>query len=278
MARLRRFSHQFKDDDNLGTPERVAIKELYSRLRIIPQPVDFQCVHLCSCSNSAKLPLITGTWAYVGTQYGKALIKGRPTKILFVSMDRGGSPEDDGWPEADKETFAQAQYAFRHGAETPHNAHMRGVHLILSELLDEKEPSGFSRQYALTNAVKCAQKTGTMQTSVTPQMIANCASWLFEEIAMLRPDLIISQGRHPADTLKHSAYFRSKESVAVFRGDPKGHAEVFRVEDPRCVLLITPHPARLKDLSFARRELPAFLRDGIQCAIATFSSLIPISN
>lgn len=267
-----------KDDDNLVTAERAAIRELYSRLRIIPQPVDFQCVHLPSCANSAKLPLITGTWAYAGTQYGSALIKGRPAKILFVAMDRGGWPGNDGWPGADKETLAEAQYTFRQSTETPHNPHMRGVHLILGELLDEKEPSSFSRQYALTNALKCAQKTDRMHTGVTPQMIVNCASWLFEEIAMLQPDLIISQGQHPAHTLKRSAYLRHKESVAVFRGDPRGHAEVFRVQDPRCVLLTTPHPARLRGLSFKRRELPAFLRNGIQCAIATFSSFIPLSN
>src|SRR5262249_55815209 len=147
------------DGDEL-TKSRKELQKLYSERGIVPAPRDFACPNLPSCSQAANHKLITGAWAYIGTGYGRARVNGRPVKILFVAMDRGG------YRGADQETFAQTQHRFRCGTETSSNPHMRGVHLLLRELVDDKNPASFSRQYALTNAVKCARETGRMVTKV----------------------------------------------------------------------------------------------------------------
>ncbi len=249
-------------DDYFLTSDRAAIQDLYIRLCIVPQREGFQCKCLPSCSNAAQMPLITGTWAYVGTQYGQATINRRPTKILFIAMDRGGKGGPD--KRADEEIFADAQCAFRQCADTPYNPHMRGVHLILRELVDDKDPSVFSRQYALTNAVKCARETGKMYTKVPRVMIHNCAGYLPKEIETLKPDLIITQGQHPAWTVTSSRYFECLKQKEKFMGERGRSAEVWTRENRCCIVLTTPHPARLKGLSWREKKLPEFLLNAIQ--------------
>ncbi len=90
--------------DRLSTPTRRSLKELYRARGIVPAAQGFACPHLRVCrirKDGSKVPLNTGNWAYVGHEYGRALIQGRPAKILFVAMDRGGRAR------AHLETFAK---------------------------------------------------------------------------------------------------------------------------------------------------------------------------
>jgi hypothetical protein len=158
-------------DDEMMTAERASLQNLFLKRDIVPaQEHAFRCENKASCQAAAKLTLITGTWAYIGTGYGQAHVGGRPVKILFVAMDTGGRGEP--------ETFITTQSGFRCGAEKPTNAHMGSVHLLLHELVDDKDPVLFSRQFALTNAVKCRRKTGKMETACPGRMKRNCASHL----------------------------------------------------------------------------------------------------
>lgn len=247
-------------DDELMTTERVALRTLYSHRGIVPAWERFGCSCLSSCSAAAKLPLITGTWAYVGTAYGQARVNGRPVKILFVAMDTGGK-DDLPDPALAEAHFSAAQCDFRCGAESPRNAHMGGVHLILRELVDNKDPALFSRQYALTNAVKCRQATNKMATNCRAPMIKNCACHLEKEIEIMRPTLIITQGAHPSCTVKKLSLFAVAKPLETFSGE-RGKAEVFRGQD-RTVLLTTPHPARLKGLKWKQGVLPSFLLESL---------------
>lgn len=136
---------------------------------------------------------------------------------------------------------------------------MGGVHLLLRDLVDERDPAVFSLQFALTNAVKCARATDRMATGVTSSMIGNCAAHLKQEIEILSPTLIITQGGHPSWTVK--SLLGIKEPIATFKGDGRGMAEVFHVGDR--ILLTTPHPARLKGLKWRQGILPSFLREAV---------------
>jgi hypothetical protein len=247
-------------DDELITADRLALRTLYLQRGIVPAREGFGCPHLSCCSVAAKLKLITGTWAYVGTAYGQARVDGRAVKILFVAMDTGGKDELPD-PTLAAAHWAAAQCDFRCGAEKPRNPHMRGVHLILNGLVDYKDPMLFSRQYALTNAVKCRQATETMTTNCPAAMINNCAGHLKEEIEILRPSLIITQGAHPSRTVKRLSPFASEKPLETFRGDG-GRAEVSRGQD-RVILLTTPHPARLKGFNWKEGELPSFLKESL---------------
>jgi hypothetical protein len=61
-------------DDELITPDRGQLLELYSRCGIVPARGGFGCSPLPTCSQSGKLKLITGTWAYVGSGYAEAQV------------------------------------------------------------------------------------------------------------------------------------------------------------------------------------------------------------
>ena len=177
---------------------RSQIKKLYSELKIDIPTNSFGCAHLSSCLNSINSDrnLHKGNWAYVGVEYGNAKIQGRQVRILFIAMDRGGKNRKD------EETFAETQCSFRSSTECPKNAHMGGVSLIMKELVDDKEPTVYSHQFALTNADKCSKPSKHRKYEANEKMRQNCVDHLDREIKVLRPDLIITQGSDPTKTVK----------------------------------------------------------------------------
>ena len=253
-------------DDQKRTPARKLLVDLYSKRKIIPArgPQLFKCqdYEICSqaaakkCSKSSSKRLITGSWPYVGSEYGKARVNGVPMRILFVGMDVGGYN--------DKPTFATTQAAYRWATENRQeaNAHMGGVHLIMRELVDDTDPATFSKQFALTNAVKCRRKSGNMRATTNPIIIDNCAKHLKVEIKKLRPNLIVTQGAHPGLTVRLFEPFANEGTRAIFSNGTSARprkAEIF-CADGR-LLLTTPHPTRLAGLRWKRGkgELPNFL-------------------
>ena len=237
------------------TPYRTSIKGLYSSLGIIPTArKDFKCCFYKECSKPER----TGDWLYVGADYGEASISGKKTKILFVAMDGGGVV-----PEySEEQRFEDAQSVWHGAVENPGNPHMSGVHLIMKKLVDEENPSIFANQLALTNSVKCTKYTKVMKTTSTSVMIGNCSNHLLEEIKCLEPNLIITQGSFP----KRSVTYRLKlNGPPIYRfpnSEGRGVAEIFKSEE--WLVLATPHPARLKGMSWNERRLPTFFNDAIQ--------------
>ena len=150
----------YDERDARETQYRTQIQALYLERRIVPVRNGFRCGSLIRCSESGRLPLHTGNWAFVGADYGEARVDGYPARILFVAMDRGG------YGGADEEAFPDTQASFRQSIELPRNPHMGGVALILKHLVDEREPRKLSGPCALTNAVKCVQRTGSMSTAM----------------------------------------------------------------------------------------------------------------
>jgi uracil-DNA glycosylase len=137
---------------------------------------------------------------------------------------------------------------------------------IMTHLVDEADPRRFSRQFALTNAVKCVEYTGRMDSGSTTTMIVNCASHLRAEIDALIPDLIITQGDHPRNAV--SRLLGPLRSVADF-ADEAGRSEI-RAAGSRLVVT-TPHPARLTGLGWKSGGLPAFLDAAIRRARMSLS-------
>jgi len=85
--------HPLVPDDELVTEEGRALHALYFDRGIVPaQKKDFTCKRLPSCQAAAKLDLITGSWPYIGSAYGRAEVFGKRVSILFVAMDTGGIP------------------------------------------------------------------------------------------------------------------------------------------------------------------------------------------
>lgn len=248
----------YDERDSRITPERTSLQGLYADRKIVPVRRGFGCVSFTRCSESGRIPLHTGNWAFVGCDYGNARVDGHLSRILFVAMDRGG------YGGADEEAFPDTQSSFRRSIELPRNPHMGGVALILKHLLDERDPRRLSGQCALTNAVKCVQHTASMNTNATGTMIRECATHLRAEIQLLQPHLIVTQGDHPGDTVVGS--LGGLRLVREVVGERGRRAAVH--ENGRVVLLVTPHPARQAGLKWSRGELPRFFLDAISIARA----------
>lgn len=253
--------------DKVETAQRVAISKVYDRQGITPaaRNDDFRCPHLEKCKssvrvNSQQLKFRTGTWPYVGLDYGKALVRGHPTKILFVAMERWGEDRD----------FAQTQTDFRKAAEERSNPHMGGTAEIMESLVDDKVRESYSLQFALTNAVKCVEVTGRARSRSTATMIDKCAEHLRVEIDILAPDLIITQGEHPKSTILN--LFPLRPAPPPFSGDA-GKAEIFLGE--HFVVLTTPHPAHKKGWRWKLGPLPRFLQEAVNCTAAELLRFTP---
>jgi len=126
--------------DLLETGDRHAIRAVCASLGIEPTSSanSFRCPNLCSCSaaiHARSGRFHTGTWPYVGAQYGNATIRQHVARILFIAMDRGGS-----FDPAEEPTFADTQSSFRTAAEERINPHMGGTAQIIVRLVDEPDP------------------------------------------------------------------------------------------------------------------------------------------
>lgn len=231
--------------DAYETKDRLAVINLYKRLGI--EPADdhsFSCKYRdCDEGCSRGLPLCCGTWPYVGLEYGAAIVRGKPTRILFIAMDRGSDGHELMFPDT--------QEAFRKAAEQRTNWHMGGVALLMAGLLDDGTCAKYSLQFALTNAVKCVlSNKKNMNANLDRTMICNCANHLWSEIEDLRPHLIITQGTHPRETVV-AHYSDLKPLVKVV--DQTRSCQILRRD--HLIVLTTPHPARQRGLKYKRGAL-----------------------
>ena len=254
------------DIDSKSTPHRTAIKNLYSKSKIIPTTGDFGCRNLFECSqlfNRKGAKLDTGNWAYVGVNYGNALINIKPAKVLVISMDRGGEGVGN------KQTFSETQEDFRTSTEYPENAHMGGVSAIICELVDDYSPTIYSGQYALTNAVKCSEHTGKRSDRSSKIQTRNCSEHLLAEINSLDPDIIISQGKHPNNTIK--SLFDLRKPIQRYKNDDDSQrAELFKVKNK--MILTSEHPARKRGWKWSQRIIPRYMKNALKRIRIEFKS------
>jgi hypothetical protein len=244
--------------DLRDTSHREMIKTLYKEREIVPSCMKFGCASYQKCSENGGIKLHTGNWAFVGHEYGQASINGLKAKILFVAMDRGG------YGGADKEQFPDTQKSFRGSIESPSNPHMGGVSLILQALVNKQPIEQLSGMCALTNAVKCVKSTGSMSTNASKIMISECATHLLAEISTLKPNIIITQGTHPTETIL--GLFENRHLLREFKSSNGRRKTSVYIGPCGTIILTTPHPARQAGLKWKRGEIPDFWSNAIALA------------
>src|SRR2546427_3008480 len=99
----------------------------------------------------------------------------------------------------------------------------------------------------------CVESTGNQKSTSTSAMMKNCSEHLREEITVLRPHLLITQGGHPRDTV--ISLFPALRFRRRFDGESVwARSEVWGGEG--FVVLTTPHAARKKGWRWKRGSLP----------------------
>ena len=171
-----------------------------------------------------QLRLTSPEEAYVGEQYetGGATADGaRVPRLLFVSLDPGGGNiEENGEDNPEARTMkAVRDFVIRNKINDPrvdgylnaHNRHWYQTHWIAAQILapflkfDVKQDlegalEAVKPWFAHCRAVRCSQNKKN-KAMVDKLLFDNCNEFLRDEILILSPDILISQGRDAADAI-----------------------------------------------------------------------------
>ena len=250
--------------DTEMTPMRSAVRDRQVELGIGASAGCFHCEEFDeSCYPSmikkkGEVEVVKGDWTYVGQQYGQAIIAEKRAKILFVSMERPLS-------KPKPEEFEETQYQFRTACLKRSNPHMGGTDVELKYLLDPTPCEQRCQQFALTNSVRCRPSSNSARSQSTPTMIAKCQAHTKAIIEILAPDIIVTQGGHPSDSI---IKLFDPEPEVVFKRDNERHSRSLRKAEVRrsggILFLLTAHPARHPGLCPKSGCLPDYLRDAIK--------------
>ncbi len=166
----------------------IAKLERYYRDQGI-HPLDFRCEFHSICSDGCE-NFTEAKSSLIGSNYGA---RGLP-RLVVLSADPGR-----GWSEPAARTLESIRS--RHDSldlETaPKNNHWYQTHelvaSILSEFGSDMDAESAAGHFAHVNAAKCSQnKHGKKQAD--SKLFRNCRRYLRGELAILKPDIIVSQG------------------------------------------------------------------------------------
>lgn len=187
-------------------------------------PTANECCRNCFEETAAKgLRLTSPEEAYVGEQYenrGANADGARVPRLLFVSLDPGGNLGENGEDNPEARTMkAVKNFVVVNKINDPivdkklnaHNRHWYQTHWIAAQVLapflkfnvdggikgalEDVRPC-----FAHCRAVRCSQNKKN-NAMVDKLLFNNCNEFLRDEIRILSPDILISQGRYAADAI-----------------------------------------------------------------------------
>lgn len=216
---------------------------------------EFSCPQLPSCQKAVGgRELSNGSDSHVGSSYGQ------PFRLVVASMDRGQGSED----------IWQRIRSVEALGSTGLNAHMRGTLHLLRKLIRIEAPQVW-RHFAMTNTAKCCY-SGPGMASVKPALYRNCAPYAVNELDILRPDLIVTQGKKARlftvgrtrvlpgalaeEALEHADCNTVEERSLLHR-----RVKILSLDRTDTLLLESVHPsARHYWYRFRDQELPLLVR------------------
>jgi hypothetical protein len=173
--------------------------EAYYRSQGI-HPEDFHCKHRSSCA-AACATFTEARASLIGWQYDG---------LVFLSLDPG-----QGWPAVEDRTFQAVQD--RERVSTKWRIHWRETHRIAEALL--QAPS--RGRFAHANAAKCTQNK-PKNAQADDHLFENCREYLRGELAILKPRILVTQGKlahrafEPIANARRLDRFRSVTDEGVF--------------------------------------------------------------
>lgn len=178
-----------------------------------------------SCKYQEQCPgqLARGMQCHIGSRYGEKM------RIVVASLDcgNGGAEEIDG-RTGDVVTSAE---------ESKLDPHMKGTYKALAYFYDEQDPGKLVHYMAMTNTCKCCKLDSTEHMSVNYYW--NCREYTVAEIHLLKPDVILFQGKF--------APIGCNEMLSVIEGiddaDVAQYLRLFSYQDVVCYAVICIHPS-----------------------------------
>ena len=211
------------------------LREYYDREGIYPERLDeerFRCIRKDQCPDLEDTKLARGMQCYVGYKYGETI------KIVVSALDCGG-----GGADVIEDRTSDI-------IETHNNPHMRGtlraVSLILGKPTDEESLYFF----AMINACKCCNKDKTDHLST--KYYENCSVHKLEEYRILKPDVILFQGKEDLSLAGCWQYLSEIDDPELDSGLKK-YLRKYSDGIIDCFALICIHPSA-RGRSFVKRQ------------------------
>lgn len=182
------------NDNGQAKPDGNNLKsqlETYYRNQGI-HSLDFRCRHQASCRSGCKA-FTEAKASLVGNRYGD------PIRVVVLSLDPG-----NGWPNPDARTLEAV--AARHSKDKPDtfakNKHWyrtyETVAAVLSVVVGRQFlPREIVGRFAHVNAAKCSHNLPNKKQA-PKRLFDNCRSYLENELVILAPDILITQGKRAA--------------------------------------------------------------------------------
>lgn len=153
--------------------------------------LNFRCPHLQACSKGNK-KFVEAKEALVGTEYEKGTLP----RLLFVSLDPGSSDRD---PK--RRTVKFVRHLEEHEcdvAQLPKVRHWYRTHelawILLKKFKSDLQIQDTHLYFAHVNSVKCCVMNEDHK-SAPRTLFDNCRKYVSGEIVILRPDILVTQGK-----------------------------------------------------------------------------------
>ena len=165
----------------------------YRKIGVSKGKETFACDHFACCSEAAAKDkdrsLCKGAEAHVGEKYGN------PIRIVFISLDTGGSKRKFG------AGLLERREDIKKTANGKKNPHMKGTIATLKHLYGCRSESDLLKRFAMTNSAKCSWKAND-PSMVPGKLYKNCRDHGLAELGVLDPELIVTQGGLAKNLLK----------------------------------------------------------------------------
>lgn len=222
------------------------LKEYYGTEGIVPGD-HFSCKYY----KDGHCPgdLARGMQCHVGSKYGDRM------KILIASLDCGNGGAN---------IIEGRTYDVVDSSKHPLNPHMRGTYKALSYFLDETDPEQLAHYMIMTNTCKCCYWDSPNHLGI--QYYLNCGAFSIEEIKIIKPEVILFQGKNAtAYSLANSLLSPIEDLHIDDAVDINEYIRLFRTDGFKCYAVICIHPSARgrharKRVEFYNEKLPVIAK------------------
>ncbi|MCD4753462.1 MAG: hypothetical protein K8R40_10355 [Anaerolineaceae bacterium] len=244
---------------------RKELTRFYKRCRIYPK--DFKCPHQDLCQQYAyQQDMTEAKMSMVGSLYGKNY-----PKIVVVSLDPPKGKGDDfkRREQRTSESIAKHHEA-EHYCKTHPNRHWAFTQILVKDILVvwgyqaqpnsaivtesyEKRPiENVSKYFSHVNVAKCSMNKPDQRQARQKVHWKCSSSYLFEELEILQPDLLISQGVNANKNLGRLF------GIKITNNKDLPKSEVVKLGQKQCLWLPMRHPSS-NQLGTIRKEWTEYL-------------------
>lgn len=220
---------------------RSRLKRFYAKEGISVD--NFHCPNKAACLSIENRKLFFGSEAHLSCRYGV------PFRIVVVSLDRGTNSENIDDRTRSIESLPPQGL----------NQHMRGTAELLRAVIHPEEiEHTIWEHFAMTNSAKCCYADHGMESLKKDTYFKYCAPFARQELEILSPDLIITEGSNAKVNLSaYSAFLldenQKEKLISCLEETHLTHAElsraiskylrIIRINEKNTVHLHSIHPS-----------------------------------